>query len=102
MECDGFLGLEFPFLGDENVLHNIENVLNINGKFQVMYNLTTIKKKGKGIAHVSLNIPPPCMLWLELQLPEGYAFECGLTWKWGLCGCNQVKMKSLGWAFSPS
>ena len=33
---------------------------------------------------------------VEVLTPSGY--ECDLIWKWGLCKCNQVKMRSLRWA----
>ena len=35
-------------------------------------------------------------LGVEVLTPSGY--ECDLIWKWGLCKCNQVKMRSLRWA----
>jgi len=36
------------------------------------------------------------ILGVEVLTPSGY--ECDLIWKWGLCKCNQVKMRSLRWA----
>ena len=41
--------------------------------------------------------------WVGQCLPK--TCECDLIWKWGLCRCNQVRMKSqtgMGWALNPA
>ena len=48
------------------------------------------------------------MLWVELCPPKRYVevlnsgmCEHDLVWKQGLCKCNQIKMRLLGWVLNP-
>ena len=41
---------------------------------------------------LGLNCVPPLQRYAEVLIPSSHAYD--LTWKWYLCRCNQIKMRS--------